>query len=183
MLWFYPCMSGETPTVFEVEKSVAIPQRWSATGDGCLQIVLSLETGEGMPREGLAFRGKARADLPNANVLLQLEYPQDGRTDRAIDRIEWRPIQGYHKNVPKGPCGHLHKTFVYGSHRHLFSCNWLTDQRRLLTNNLPIAEALSPDPATFSDLLALTSKCFRINGLAEYVPNPWAEGPEGDLFL
>lgn len=176
-------MSEDTPAVFMAEKTVAVDQDWTFLTGGVLQIVLALETDEGVTREGLALRGKVRSDLPNANLLLQLEFPQEGRTDRAIDRIEWRPIQNTHRNDPRGPCGHLHEMLIQGSHRHSFECNWLKDEGRLLLTNLPIAEALTPDPDNFADVLALAAKCFRINNLSDYVSDPWEKDTGGKLLL
>lgn len=106
-------------------------------------------------------------------VTVQLEYEQEGRRDKAIDRINWRPIHT-HNNGNKGPKEHRLRE-MEGSHHHSFALNWLTSETRLRLRNLPVAEPLVPDPADFKSLLAFVEDVFRIEGLSESSPPPWEE--------
>ena len=44
------------------------------------------------------------------------------------------------------------------------------------TKNLPFADIVDPNPATFAELLDFVSDALRIKGLASIQPPPWSEG-------
>ncbi len=102
---------------------------------------------------------------------MQLEVGRPGmRTRIPLTRIEWRPLQDVHKD-PK--VRGVQRKIIRGSHFHPFRKNFLEDQGRMIEGNLPYAEQLETDPATFAELLDLTGKLFRINGLVSMLPPPW----------
>jgi len=154
--------------IFHAQKVLSVAQSWAPGPNNTLHQLHSLEI-EGVTIRGLFLRVRARADMPDEDVVFQLEYPSPGRRDTAISRVEWRPITP-HKNQGNAP-GDLRFLDIPGSHHHSFELNWLEIEDRMRRSNLPVASPISPDPANLDALLEFVRVSFRISGL-ELIPTP-----------
>jgi hypothetical protein len=168
------CLYGRMalPDIFCAQKVLSIPLSWVPGPNKTLHQLHALEI-EGVTVRGLLLRIRARADLPDEDVIFQLEHPFPGRRDTALARLEWRPLTP-HRNPGNAP-GALRFLYIPGSHHHTFDLNWLPGEERMRRVNLPIACPISPDPTDFNAVLELVSVSFRISGL-ELVPVPPWEG-------
>lgn len=145
------------------------------------QLVSVLEWFDGVTIEGALLRARAKSDLRQQAVMIQLEYQQKGRSDSAVYRVDWKPLHN-HTNDRRGPYVDLHGRIILGSHVHAFDYNWLTDQGRLLNSNLPIAAEMLPEPQSYSELLKVASASFNVSNMdVVSMPEPW-ERREADLF-
>ena len=155
--------------LFEAEKNVVL-QDWVEDERGKHRVNLSVEIA-GNIVQGLSLIGTAVRALPDREVMFQLIYQPPFVHPELLCRIDWKPLKP-HRNGPDGPKRHRLRE-ITGSHHHPFKLNWLETEGRMRRANLPIAEALTPDPATFPQLLALVSKEFRITNLQDLALPPW----------
>lgn len=135
-----------------------------------LVLVAALDV-DGVTIEGMLFRATAMKDRPEAALTFQLEYRLPPRRDDAIERIDWRPLHT-HTNNGRGPPEHRY-TIQHGSHHHPFHLNWLPEENRMRTTNLPIAVPIVPDIPDFPSLLEFGRKCLRIGNLMALPAPPW----------
>lgn len=126
--------------------------------------------------EGLQLRATALKVHFDRGVLFQLEIDPPGYKARQIARVEWRPIKG-HRNRPIGP-PELHFMEISGTHYHPFDLNFLEDENRMRSGNLPVARPIEPDFQSFKELIDFVGLEFRINNMELVQPPEW----EADLF-
>jgi hypothetical protein len=120
------------------------------------------------------LRGRCIEDQPDREVTFQLEVGNAGiRTRAPLIRVDWRPLSGGHGNT-KGPPGIIGTT-IKGTHFHPFELNWLEDEQRMRTSNLPLAEGITEPLQSFSELLDFIKIRFRINGIERILPPEWVE--------
>ena len=143
---------------------------WVDRGGGRVSLVAALEIG-GATIEGLFLRATARRALADREVMFQVEYRPSFGAEEQLCRINWRPIRPHH-NHGRGPEEHRFRE-IAGSHHHSFEANWVADENRMRSGNLPIAIPVSPDPSDFRQLVALVTKEFRINNLGGISVPPW----------
>lgn len=128
----------------------------------------------GVTIPNLWFRGRCIEDQPDREVIFQLEVGKDGaRTRVPLMRVDWRPLSGGHANV-KGPPD-LINTYIEGSHFHSFIVNWLEEEQRMRTTNLPVAVKISEPLQSFSELLDFVKIQFRINGIERVTEPEWVQ--------
>lgn len=128
---------------------------------------------------GLFLHGGAIKFAPDRNVVFEICL-RDSKSRRRIplERIEWRSLQGGHRNPrQRGPRG-LRDHYCSASHYHEFDLNWVEAERRMRSGNLPIARDINPEPQSFEDLRAFVGKQFNINNIELVAPPEW----EYDLF-
>lgn len=151
-------------------KTVLVTSGWVGDETGRQRLILNLEI-DGVIVEGLTLRMTSNRTMPDRKVTVQIEHKPPGSIVVPLCRLEWRPIRS-HRNYQRGP-----KEFrlqeIEGTHLHSFESNWLESEQRMLTDNLPIAIPISPDPEGFHQLLALVSKEFRIVNAADIPMPPW----------
>lgn len=163
-------MAMKVPDIHAAEKTAQWIGSWTEGDNHTLALVVALEI-EDVAVEGLVLRGSAYKDRPDEAVMFQLECVHDPvRRDRAIDRIDWRPLKS-HVNGGTGP-QHLRYKILRGTHHHTFDLNWLTDEERMRKLNLPLADEVNPDWETYEELVDFVKKFFRITDLEFPVP-PW----------
>lgn len=163
-------MAMEAPDIHSAEKIAQGFGSWVEGDNQRLTLVIVLEI-EGVVIEGLLLRGSAYKDRPDEAVLFQLECNHDpARRDRAIERIDWRPLHT-HTNGGKGPKELRHK-LISGTHHHRFELNWLISEERMRLSNLPIAEPVNLDIRSYEKLIDFVGECFRITEL-KLPPPPW----------
>lgn len=168
-------MAIDVPNIFASKKTLSVPGSWVERDGQRLMLVAALDI-DGVTVEGLVLRGTALKDCPDEAVMFQLEFKHDPkRPDRAIDRVDWRPLHS-HNNRGKGPNEHRYK-LISGTHRHAFDLNWLKGEERMRKMNLPIAQPVNPDLVTYDNLIEFVRKCFRISPIEFPIP-PW----EADLL-
>src|SRR5258708_30487364 len=122
-------MERDLPTYLRAIKTLARAVEWVEAENGKLWLAVPLDI-DGATIEGLQLRGRAIKDLPNEEVTLLLECSDPIRRDRAMDRIDWRPLHT-HNNRGKGPQELRHMMIKAGiSHRHSFDLNWIAAENR-----------------------------------------------------
>lgn len=173
-----PIMSTPYKTLVETDKLIAGAPTWveknSKTDD--LRLVASLRL-DGRVFQGLELIGRAQAGIRNAYTSFTLIYlPTDNRRDAVrLCRVDWRPLTLHandHPNTSPDLVGD-----VEGTHHHPFDLNWSSKNGAPL-KALPIAEAITPDFQSFTELLDGVGKLFRISNAGSALPSPWPE----DLF-
>jgi hypothetical protein len=162
------------PELFSCSKVLITDVSWVSTSGQC-SFEAPLEV-QGLALEGLRLRSTVYTGGPVLAAMLQLEYIAAGRKLGPLDRIDWNPIHT-HNNRGKGP-PELQFIPQTGSHHHTFDWNWLPDEGRMRTSNLPVAIPLSPDPVTVAELFGFAEGYFRIKGLGKQQLPEWQE----DLF-
>lgn len=165
-------MAFDYPDIANAEKSLASVQEWAEVGNRKVGLVHPLDI-DGVTQEGLVLRMIAIIDQPNADVRAFIQCALPGQRPRAIDAIDWKPKHDHYNR--KGP-EHLKFKKITRTHWHRFDLNWLADEGRFLTGNLPVADKVDPEPERFVDFLEFTAKSFRINSLQDIVPPPWDDG-------
>lgn len=161
------------PAFYDVSKTPSLAQGWEENENGVLTLVVPLEIG-GVTVSGLVLRGKTLAARPDQDVMFQIEClhgDRGGRRDRALARIDWRPLHS-HNNRGRGPEEWRFFEQI-GTHHHAFGLNWLDDEQRMRSANLPIAVPLNPEPSTYDELVAFVEETFRINNLGTLPPPQW----------
>lgn len=173
-------MLQDPATFYSARKSLSGNPGWVKDGNN-YQLVVALDDENGSTIEGARLRLKALEGLRESAVTIQLELDQADRNDTAVCRIDWRPLHN-HSNQNRGPTRELRCLLIEGSHIHAFEHNWLPDENRLLSSNLPIAAPLDPEPSGYQDLLKVASGSLNVLNLSvETAPPPWGE-IELDLF-
>lgn len=164
-------------TLAESEKLIAGSPTWvpKDTKSDQLRLVASLRMG-GRVFQGLELIGRVRLGIRNAYASFTLIYlPTDNRREAIrLCRIDWRPLTAHsndHPNTPPELIGD-----IAGSHHHAFGLNW-SQMNGAPLKALPIAEEITPDYQSFTELLDGLSDLFRITNAAS-LPSPWPE----DLF-
>lgn len=158
-------MPGPYHPIVEEWKDIAGFVSWSEAdpSDRAMSFLVPLDV-DGVTIEGLYLRGRCYEQSIDRDVLFQLELsPSDTRTRIPLMRAEWRPRSPQHKNPDK--------VIIYGSHFHTFDANWLEQEQRMRTGNLPFAVEIQPEISDFSKLLDFTGKKFRISNMSA-VPVP-----------
>lgn len=161
-------------TLVESWKDLPQSARWSEPDaiDGQLSLFAPL-TVAGVTIGNFALRVTCNAFRPDCDVMFQLEIGVHGqRTRLPLTRIDWRPLSGGHKQ-PRQP-GSRKREFIEGSHFHALDDNWLEAEQRMRENNLPWAQQLDPEPATYTELLDLVRIRFRINGVGDIGTPKWS---------
>jgi hypothetical protein len=159
--------------LFEASKTIPIAPHWVETvtlrhGATRLRLVAPLDIGA-VTEEGLRLMMTALKNRQDQSVTIQLEYAPPRERERAISRIEWRPVKG-HNNHSLGP-PELRNREIRNTHYHPFEMNWAAAPARVRRGEIPIAVPLNPDFRDLRKALAFAEKYFRIKGLAA-VPNP-----------
>lgn len=165
-------MAGPFHPLVEKWKTIAGVVAWSPPDpmDGYMGFSVPLDV-DGVTVENFALRGGCYAEHPDKAVTFQLEIGHAGtRTRTPLIRVDWRPLNGGHKNPAKGPTEHRLR-FIRGCHLHPFELNWLEEMQKMRTSNLPLALEISPPLQSFSELLEFVKNQFRINDVS-VVPEP-----------
>ena len=83
-----------------------------------------------------------------------------------------------HTNPANSP-RNLSMMRIVGSHIHRLEDNWVEHEERMRTGNLPVADPLVSEPASFDLFIEIVAKEFRISGLGRIERPPWQMA---DLF-
>jgi len=161
-------MSVDLKEYFEAEKLLSRHPSWIPADRNSLRLSVPLDI-DGITTAGLDFCAYAMTELPDEEVVVQLQYkPAKGRSF-PFCRIEWRPIRD-HSNNGKGP-PELKLLKFRSTHIHPFDLNSDPSNGRMRGHNLPIAVPIKKEPKDWKEFLDLTGKEFRISNV-DWVPLP-----------
>jgi hypothetical protein len=154
------------PALASARKSLIVGVSWSAADpdDGAMTFLAPLEA-DGVTIAGLSLRGVCYQREPDRAVTLQLEAAMPRlRTRVPLARLDWRPLNGGHRNPRRGMPSHAGR-FLQGTHMHPFDLNWVAANEAMRGGNLPFARSVADDPPTFEEALDMAGIEFRINDI------------------
>lgn len=160
------------PKLVKSDKTLLFRPEWRVEDENRFGFVTPLDV-QGVTVEGLQLRANALREIPERNVVFQLELHQSGHRAIALSRICWNPLTA-HNNKKKGPKEFRNK-LIFGSHSHEFDLNFLADQGTMRSGNLKVALPLSNEPADYHEILESVGKTFRINNIELVGRPPWQE--------
>lgn len=141
--------------------------------DRSMQFLAPLDIG-GVTIPNFWLRGRCTEDQPDRDVSFQLEIGKEGiRTRSPLMRVDWRPLGGIHGNFEGPP--ELIDTIIASSHFHEFELNWLEEEQRMRSSNLPVARKISEPLQSFSELLDFVKIHFRINNIDKISEPEWVQ--------
>ncbi|GHC63198.1 hypothetical protein GCM10007315_29200 [Gemmobacter tilapiae] len=157
---------------YVAQKELAINPDWVVTARKDYADLVSPLDIDGVTMAGLAFRARARIELPDRQVAFQLEYSPSTSQPKGgpICRLDWRPFQA-HNNKNCGP-PEYRMIAIRGTHLHDFHLNWAYSPKRVRNGILDIAVPVADMP--FEKALEFVEKQFRIKGVALLPPPPWS---------
>jgi hypothetical protein len=153
------------------DKLIASPTDWTKKGRR-LELKLSLEI-EGVIEEGFFFRATAIEDMPEREMMFQLEYHGvriSGETG-PLCRLEWNTLRP-HSNKGKGPV-ELRFIDQFPTHVHHFEDNWNEAAGALKGDNLPIARPVIQPIQDLTECLDFVGNLFRINNIGVVKAPEW----------
>lgn len=164
-------------TFLAAEKTLSLPIAWVGHGENGFRFTRTLDLA-GVTAQGLTLFGSAVVSLPNREVTLGLRWQDGAGRGGNFERFDWRPIRP-HVNRAAGPT-HLRLLLIDGSHRHSLAHNSRLEMGLIaaMRLNLPVAEAMHPDPLGWRALMEVAEASWRIQGLGDTPEPPW----EADLF-
>lgn len=165
-------MHADLKALAESEKTIVIFRDWIVLSDGWMEFISPLDI-DGVTISGLQVRVKAKKDLPDENVVAQLECIGKKNKHEPLARAEWRPLSG-HNNKGKGP-PELQYTQIEGSHHHPFELNFDAISNAMLRPNLPIAIP-NQDIDSYVEFLDFCAQCFKIGNMTSVPSPPWEPG-------
>jgi hypothetical protein len=154
------------PLLAVARKSLLVGVSWSGadSNDGAMTFLAPLEV-DGVTVAGLSLRGVCYQRYPDRAVMLQLEAAMPGlRTRVPLARLDWRPLNGGHRNPRGGAAPHAGR-LLQGTHMHSFDLNWVAANEAMRAGNLPFARPVEDEPPTFEEALDMAGKEFRINDI------------------
>lgn len=117
---------------------------------------------------GITLDLTARRGAPDRQVSIQLCL--DEARKLPISRVDWRP-SAPHTNKRGSP---LVRGLQVWTSVHSFAENAALGLEAMVTENLPIAIPLKPEPADFNELLVRVCELFQIDSLRTVETPPWA---------
>lgn len=169
------------------DKRIPTAVRWSAPQPDTeiTWFDVSLEIA-GVVEAGLVLHAEANRFRPEEHVSFEIRLARTpGRGCVPLMRVDWRSTKGGHTvqrkygSILKGKgLSRLIGRRLSDTHYHAFEMNWDEIKERMIGQNLPIADDISPAPDSFATLKLYVGREFRVANLA-IVPEPeW----QYDLF-
>jgi hypothetical protein len=152
-------------------KALVTPLDWSVSGSGRRH----LEMRGVLIRDGVTMRGvqlflNCPRHRPEERVSLGFLMEFDNRP-RCVARIDWRGSQHANNNTL---CGTFIREMAGRSHFHdpaLFPPP--ADFRAHIKEDLPIAQALDPEPENFEALLNCCARILNVTNMSDIPVPPW----------
>ena len=137
-----------------------------------LRFTATLDVGE-VTEDRARLMGRAHASMPDRSVSLTLNWQGVSVRPQPFERFEWRP-HDRHTNKPIVPKPHRHR-IIETTHRHPLALNARVagGLAAAMTENLPAAEALAPEPLDWAAFTAAAAAAWRIAALVHLPPPPW----------
>ncbi len=161
-------MSVDLQEYFEAEKLLSRHPAWIPSNRNSLRLSVPLDI-DGVTIAGLDFCAYAMTELPEEEVVLQLQYKPPKGKSFPFCRIEWKPL-AEHSNNGKGP-PELKLLKFRATHIHPFDINYDPSSGKMRSQNISIARSYEKEPQTWKELLDLAEKEFRITNM-DWVPLP-----------
>jgi hypothetical protein len=161
-------MSVDLQEYFGSEKLLSRHPAWIPGDRNSLRLSVPLDI-DGVTIAGLDFCAYAMAELPEEEVVLQLQHKRSKGKSFPFCRIEWRPL-AEHSNNGKGPT-ELKFLKFRATHIHPFDINYDFSKGTMRSQNISIARPYEKEPQTWEELLDLAAKEFRISNM-DWVPSP-----------
>lgn len=157
--------------IIAAEKLIASPAEWTKKGHR-LGLKLPLEI-DGLIEEGLFLRATAIENMPDREMVFQLEYHgvRIAGDTGPLQRLEWNTLRP-HNNKGKGP-PELRFMDQFPTHVHLFEDNWNEVSGALKGDNLPIARPVSQPIQSLTECLDFVGNLFRINNIGVIKTPEW----------
>jgi hypothetical protein len=161
-------------TFLAADKTLSAAVQWTDT-EGDLRFAATLEI-RGITQEALQLFGRAAASKPDAAVTLGLRWTEAPGRYSHFDRLDWRPVHD-HNNKGIGPVA-LRFRLIGGTHHHRLAHNGALEMGllRAMAENLPIAEPVLPEPASWEAFLNIGAQRWRIRDLVNIPYPPWQYG-------
>jgi hypothetical protein len=167
-------MELDLPAIHAMAKTISARPAWVPDGKW-LEFVVPLE-GDGVTLEGLRLRGSVLQEIPNRDVVFQVEIHRAGAGKSIrLGRVCWNPLS-VHTNK-KGPPG-IRGLRLSTTHHHPFDLNYLPEFKRMRSGNMLVALPVNPNPADFNELLNIVSGLFNITNPGIIEPPVW----QGELL-
>lgn len=153
------------------EKAPSAPIQWVEDGS-YLRFTATLDVGE-VTEDRARLMGRAHASMPDRSVSLTLTWQGAAVRPQPFERFEWRP-HDRHTNKPIVPKPHRYR-IIETTHRHPLALNARVagGLAAAMTENLPAAEALAPEPPDWAAFTAAAAAAWRIPALVHLPPPPW----------
>jgi hypothetical protein len=167
------------PALISVLKSIENFPGWSEpepeTGYCWFNAPLTIA---GVVEQGFVLHGGYLKRVPDANVTFELRAANPGgKRTVPLARIDWRSVRGGHTN-PRRKGSPVSCKRVGPSHHHSFELNWVEHEARMRFGNLPMADDVAEEIASFESLRDSVGNLFRINNIGVVTTPKW----EYDLF-
>jgi hypothetical protein len=141
------------------EKVLGGTPNWDSESDPKYVVFSYPLTVNGVAIGGFQIRIKISKRWPDRDCMAQLEHAPTRRSATPLWRADWRPLAP-HTNA--GSSKDYPFAIIEGSHHHPFEENYIRNEQRMRTGNLPNARPFPSDLNTLSDFLAFAGKLFRI---------------------
>ena len=149
-------------------KTLAVPITWTTEGRNFrFQVPLDID---GITEPGLTLIGRASTAVPYRHVSLNLAYRTPEGAGGTFERLDWRPIDAHdNKGNARADLAWMQ---ISGTHHHAWALNEHLKMEETL-DDLPVAEPVQPEPATWAELLRVAARVWKIDGLQDLPLPPW----------
>ena len=154
--------------LLSVAKTSAVPITWTTEGRNFrFQVPLDID---GITEPGLTLIGRASTAVADRHVSLNLAYRTPEGAGGTFERLDWRPIDPHNNKGNAKP--DLAWTQILGTHHHPWALNEHLRMEEAL-DDLPVAEAVQPEPAIWAELLRFAARVWNIDSLKDLPLPPW----------
>lgn len=162
---------SELSAFLNTEKAPSVPIRWVEDGS-YLRFTATLDLGE-VTEDRARLMGRAHASMPDRSVSLTLSWQGVSARPLPFERFEWRP-HDRHVNKASVPKPHRHR-IIETTHRHplVLNARVVGGLAAAMAENLPAAEALTPEPSNWTVFTVAAATAWRIPALVHLPPPPW----------
>lgn len=155
----------DLPGLIHCKKSISYFPGWSPpeAETGSMWFLAPLEIGE-VIQDGFHLFGLCNSHYPDGHVCFELVLSKTPKSRRTVlERIEWRSLQGGHSNKRKRVAGVPRRTRA--THWHRFELNYKSSSRRMIGDNLPVAQNIDDPLKKFEDLRIFVGNRLNIDNL------------------
>ena len=132
----------------------------------------------GVVEQGLVLHCGCLKHVPDAHDTFQIQVTKPGtRRHLPLARVDWRSVTGGHSN-PRRSGSPVSGKRCSSSHHHSFDLNWLEQESRMRSGDLPMANDIPQQIQTFEEVRDLVGNLFGINNISIVQPPKW----EYDFF-
>jgi hypothetical protein len=131
-----------------------------------------LEIG-GVTEVGFVLHGGCYRNQPDRHVTMELRVGRiPGRKCVPLKRVCWRSLTGHTNKRGMGPPNLAGKRLT-NSHHHSFDLNWLPNENRMRSGNLPLAMDMGSGLESFQEVMVFVGIAFKISNIEAITPPEW----------